>query len=163
MPDGPMTPRLLPYSPERDAYRLLGIPASASTDEINAACRRLARTFHPDRNSSRRATAEMQVVNVVRQVMTDPDERARYDRERRRFHEELMRPMPAQLLGQRPAALDLGAPVARRSQLRYLRAVLIGVRAAIAALAPRCGRCRAVLEGEDLYCAACGTRLLTGG
>ncbi|MEO6579378.1 MAG: hypothetical protein ABIO99_10845 [Candidatus Limnocylindria bacterium] len=42
-----MTPRLLPYTPERDVYRLLDVPSSASLDEISAACRRLARTFHP--------------------------------------------------------------------------------------------------------------------
>ena len=50
MPAAPMELRLLPYTPERDVYRLLGLPANASADEITAACRRLARTFHPDRN-----------------------------------------------------------------------------------------------------------------
>ena len=167
MPVGPMTPSLLPYSPDRDAYRLLGIPASASTDEINAACRRLARTFHPDRNQSRRATAEMQVVNVVRRVMTDPEERARYDRERRRFHEEVVRPMPAQLRAWRPVAVAVGDSVAGprpSSATRYLRAAMIGVRAALSGLVPaRCRGCRAVIGGEDTYCAACGTLLLTGG
>ena len=53
-----------------------GVPATASTDEITAACRRLARTFHPDHNRSQRATAEMQVVNAVRRVLTDPEPRA---------------------------------------------------------------------------------------
>src|SRR5574338_260923 len=77
---------LLPYTPERDVYRLLGVPSSASSDEILAACRRLARTFHPDRNASVRANQEMQVVNAVRRVMTDPGSRAAYDRERARFH-----------------------------------------------------------------------------
>jgi curved DNA-binding protein CbpA len=47
---------LLPYSPERDVYRLLGVPSNASTDEVTLACRRLARTFHPDRNGSQRPT-----------------------------------------------------------------------------------------------------------
>ena len=75
-----MTPRLLPYTPERDVYRLLGVPSSASIEEISAACRRLARTFHPDLNRSGRATEEMQVVNTVRQVMSNPEWRATYDR-----------------------------------------------------------------------------------
>lgn len=164
MPSAPMTPRLLPYSPDRDAYRLLGISASASTDEINAACRRLARTFHPDRNRSQRATAEMQVVNVVRRVMTDPDERARYDRERRRFHAELARPMPSQLRGMHPLAAAVAVdPPRRPPATRYLRAAMIGIRAALGGLAPRCRGCRAVIGGEDAYCASCGTLLLTGG
>ena len=166
MPVGPMTPRLLPYSPDRDAYRLLGIPATASTDEINAACRRLARTFHPDRNRSQRATAEMQVVNVVRRVMTDPDERARYDRERHRFHTEVTRPRPSQLRGLHPIHVtvpDVDEPARPSSAGRYLRAAVIGIRAALAELAPRCRGCRAVIGGEDAYCASCGTLLLTGG
>ncbi len=163
---GTMSPSLLPYSPHRDAYRLLGIPPTASTDEINAACRRLARTFHPDRNQSQRATAEMQVVNVVRRVMTDPDERARYDRERHRFHQQRDRSTPAQLRGMRSgpaAAMEPAEPARPASTARYMRAAVIGLRAALGALAPRCRRCRAVIDGEDAYCASCGTLLLTGG
>lgn len=86
-----MQPRLLPYAPQRDVYRLLGVQPSASVEEINAACRRLARTFHPDRNTSERATQEMQVVNAVRRVLTDPQSRAAYDRARNQFHAELGR------------------------------------------------------------------------
>jgi len=154
---------LLPYTPERDAYRLLGVPASASTDEISAACRRLARTFHPDRNPSERATAEMQVVNTVRRVMVDPEMRAVYDRERIRFHTYSVR------AALRPVPVPPGfAPhVARQPPStfeRYLRATFLGVRATAVALLPsRCRSCRIVIEGDDAYCAACGTPLLTGG
>lgn len=156
-----MTPRLLPYSPERDVYRLLGVPATASSDEIQAACRRLARTFHPDRNDSARATAEMQVVNVVRRIMTDPDERARYDWERRRFHEELGRPRSARV-GTWPTIE--GGPPPRSPTARYLRAGVAGLVATLAGLAPsRCRGCRTVIASEDTYCAACGTPRLTGG
>lgn len=161
MPFGHMTPRLLPYSPDRDVYRLLGVSSAASSAEISAACRRLARTFHPDRNGSQRATEEMQVVNVVRQVMTDPDARARYDHERRRFHRELMRPRAAELQAWAPAETR---PYRPSSTGRYLRAGLLGLRAAVAGLAPsRCRGCRTVIESEDTYCAACGTPRLTGG
>ena len=156
-----MNLRLLPYAPERDAYRLLGVPSTATDVEINAACRRLARTFHPDRNRSTRATQEMQVVNVVRRVMTDPDERARYDRERRRFHEELVRPTPGQLHAWPPIAAD---PTPPSPLARYLVAALAGLREALGDLAPaRCRGCRTVMISEDVYCAACGTRRLTGG
>jgi curved DNA-binding protein CbpA len=157
-----MTPSLLPYTPDRDAYRLLGVPPSASLDEINTACRRLARTFHPDRNGSARATQEMQVVNDVRRLMTDPAERARYDWERRRFHRELIRPALAHLQARAPMDRRHGRP-ARTSRSRYLRATLVGLRAALAGLAPsRCRGCRTVVASVDIYCAACGTPRLTG-
>ena len=157
-----MHQRLLPYAPERDVYRLLGVPSTASTDEITAACRRLARTFHPDRNDSARATAEMQVVNAVRQVLSDPEARAVYDRERYRFHAgtsraSRMRPIPEYL---RPnEELPGQAPLSR-----YLRATVLGIRAAVAGLLPaRCRTCRTVIARDDSYCAACGSPLLTGG
>jgi hypothetical protein len=161
MPAGPMTPRLLPYSPERDVYRLLGVPPTASIDEIAAACRTLARTFHPDRNGSWRATQEMQVVNAVRQVMTDPASREVYDRERWRFLAERSRPpesrSPATVPVPPPALVDTSS-----AWDRYVRAARAGIQALLLALAPpRCRRCRIVVEREDAYCAACGTPLLT--
>jgi curved DNA-binding protein CbpA len=159
-----MSLRLLPYTPDRDAYRLLGVAPSASVDEIGAACRRLARTFHPDHNQSPRATQEMQVVNAVRRVLTDPEWRATYDRERWRFHAQRVTPrapavptvdfMP-------PPRLESGPP---SPVARYARAFAVGVRAAIGAMLPaRCVRCRMVIARMDVYCAACGTPLLTTG
>lgn len=156
-----MTTRLLPYSPDRDVYRLLGVHSSASIDEISAACRRLSRTFHPDLNQSGRATEEMQVVNTVRQVMSDPEWRAAYDRERYRFQTEMARPSAAMLHAWPPLDLTGSPPSPMR---RYLRAVLVGVRVAFFSLAPaRCRGCRTVVSNGDAYCVACGTPLLPGG
>lgn len=160
-----MTFRLLPYSPERDAYRLLGVAPSASLDEIGAACRRLARTFHPDHNRSPRATQEMQVVNAVRRVMADPEWRAVYDRERRRFHASRATWIPPRasdpLISAVPPRLQRRP---RSAAGRYARAFGIGLKAAVEELLPaRCLRCRIVIEGVDAYCAACGTPLLTTG
>jgi curved DNA-binding protein CbpA len=156
-----MDSRLLPYTPERDVYRLLGIPATASTDEITAACRRLARTFHPDRNGSTRATEEMQVVNAVRETLTDPTLRARYDRERWRFHADLGRAVAPAQRAWEPVHLAGHPPPAWQ---RYARAAAVGLRSAVAALLPpRCRGCRTVIGAEDAYCAACGTPRLTGG
>ncbi len=153
--------RLLPYTPDRDVYRLLGIPATASSDEISAACRRLARTFHPDHNRSQRATQEMQVVNAVRRTMTDPELRARYDRERWRFQAERARAVEPAARAWEPIHLEPARPSPVE---RYARAALLGVRAAIVALMPpRCRSCRTVVSGEDAYCVACGTPRLTGG
>lgn len=171
-----MLQRLLPYRPERDAYRLLQLPPSASSIEIVEACRRLARTFHPDRNGSSRATEEMQVVNAVRQLLTDPGARAAYDRERRRWfevEEARRRAMVASLPGSRLGAdglprrgvewraVEIERPQAHRFEIQ-VRAVWAGVRAALIELGPpRCGTCSAVIELGDAFCIACGTRLLT--
>jgi len=163
MPRGPMYQPLLPYRPERDVYRLLGVNPTASAEEVTAACRRLARAFHPDRNASARATAEMQVVNAVRQVMGDPKARAQYDRERFRFHARAARP-PQPHAGARVPLNVVPAEEGQSAVARYVRAVLIGVRTVMKGLAPaRCRGCRTVISGEDAYCAACGTPLLTGG
>lgn len=150
-----MDQRLLPYSPDRDVYRLLQIDPRAGTDEIVDACRRLARTFHPDRNGSGRATEEMQVVNAVRGLLTDPATRAEYDIARWRFW--------ADRDSARLTPVPMAAP--RRSPFEIqVRAAWAGVRAAMSALGPpRCATCRGVIEAEDRYCAACGQRLLTGG
>lgn len=157
-----MTPRLLPYSPERDVYRLLGVPPSASLEEIAAACRRLSRTFHPDLNRSGRATQEMQVINAVRQVMSDPQGRALYDRERYRFHAAISRPSEPMLHAWPPISSPRGA--APSPITRYVRAAMAGIRVALASLAPpRCRGCRTVVASGDAYCVACGTPLLPGG
>jgi curved DNA-binding protein CbpA len=161
---------LFPYAPQRDVYRLLGIDSEADQTEVNAACRRLARTFHPDRNLSRRAHEEMQVVNAVRRLLTDPEARAAYNEERRRWLAGITRPSappPARPAGPRPSLseqirLRLPAPPPRLSS--SLRAVGAGLRAALGGLAPtRCGVCHVVIGGEDRYCLVCGTRLLSGG
>jgi hypothetical protein len=160
----PMLQPLLPYTPERDVYRLLGVPSSASTDEITAACRRLARTFHPDHNTSTRATAEMQVVNTVRQVLTDPESRALYDRERLRFH-DLRGRVAFRQPSRVPFAPVYSLPGPPSPVERYARATAAGVRVTVAELLPpRCPGCRAVIMAEDdAYCAGCGTRLPSGG
>jgi curved DNA-binding protein CbpA len=169
---------LLPYTPERDVYRLLGVSSSASSDEILAACRRLARTFHPDRNTSVRANQEMQVVNAVRRAMTDPGTRAAYDRERARFHATRARfaaavtqappsagrreGPPAPIAGPVPSTTP-APPPPMPAVGRYVRAAGMGLRALLAALSPaRCRTCRIVIDERDSYCAACGTKLLTG-
>jgi hypothetical protein len=160
----PMLQPLLPYTPERDVYRLLGVPASASTDEIAAACRRLARTFHPDYNPSVRATAEMQVVNTVRKVLTDPDSRAIYDRARMRFHASRER-VAFRKPSVEPFAPVYSLPGPPSPLERYARATVVGVRVTVAELLPpRCTGCRAVImDDDDAFCAACGTRLATSG
>jgi curved DNA-binding protein len=64
----------------RDYYEVLGVPRSASAEELQAAYRRLARRYHPDVNKDPGAEDRFKEVNEAYQVLSDPDTRARYDR-----------------------------------------------------------------------------------
>ncbi len=155
---------LLPYSPDRDVYRLLQVDPRSNTDEVVAACRRLARTFHPDRNESWRANEEMQVVNAIRGLLTDPAARAEYDIARWRFWNDRDAAGAHALRGSAAQHATSDDPGAGARLLVQLRAALVGVRAALSALGPpRCATCRTVIGSEDRYCLACGRLLLTGG
>ncbi|MCB9681478.1 MAG: DnaJ domain-containing protein [Alphaproteobacteria bacterium] len=67
--------------PDRDYYNVLGVPRDAGGDEIKKAYRRLAMRWHPDKNAGD-VTAEIRFkhVNEAYRVLSDLDERARYDR-----------------------------------------------------------------------------------
>ena len=91
----PMLQPLLPYTPDRDVYRLLGVQSSASTDEITAACRRLARTFHPTTTGATRATAGDAGRQHGSQVLTNPDTRPRRPRARALPRHARQRRIPA--------------------------------------------------------------------
>lgn len=60
-----------------DPYAVLGVPATATHDEIRAAYRAAARRLHPDAGGSAEA---MQQLNVAWNVLQDPGRRAAYDR-----------------------------------------------------------------------------------
>jgi molecular chaperone DnaJ len=64
----------------RDYYEILGIPRTASQDEIKQAFRKLARQFHPDVNKEHDAEEKFKEINEAYGVLSDADKRARYDR-----------------------------------------------------------------------------------
>lgn len=68
---------------EPDYYELLQVSVRAETDVIEAAYRRLAKRYHPDRNpGDDRAAAMMVLLNRAREILTDPRLRAEYDSRR---------------------------------------------------------------------------------
>ena len=62
-----------------DCYSILGVPAAATTEEIRAAYRRLARQYHPDLNAGPEAEARMKEINHAYATLSDPQRRRHYD------------------------------------------------------------------------------------
>ena len=64
----------------RDFYEVLGVPRSASANDIQREYRKLARTYHPDINKDPGAEERFKEISEAYDVLSDPDTRSRYDR-----------------------------------------------------------------------------------
>jgi curved DNA-binding protein len=63
----------------QDFYETLGVPRTASQDDIQRAYRRLARQYHPDVNHDPGAEDRFKDVSEAYDVLSDPQARRRYD------------------------------------------------------------------------------------
>src|SRR6187549_1592069 len=70
-----------PALPTDDLYARLGVPIDASVEAIDVAWRALLRTHHPDVAGPAGLDAAKRI-NVAHAWLSDPELRARYDRER---------------------------------------------------------------------------------
>lgn len=64
----------------KNLYELLGIPQTATSEEIKHAYRVLAMKWHPDRNTSAEAEERFKEINFAYSVLSDSVRRAEYDR-----------------------------------------------------------------------------------
>jgi curved DNA-binding protein len=63
-----------------DYYKVLGVSSTATQDEIKAAYRKLARKHHPDLNpNDKEANRRFQQINEANEVLSDPENRKKYD------------------------------------------------------------------------------------
>ena len=63
-----------------DYYSILGVPKTASADDIKKAYRKLARKYHPDVNpNDEDAKRKFQQVNEANEVLSNPENRKKYD------------------------------------------------------------------------------------
>jgi DnaJ-class molecular chaperone len=64
----------------RDYYEVLGVPRTATADEIRKAFRKLARQYHPDvAKNKTQAEAKFKEINEAYEVLGDPENRKKYD------------------------------------------------------------------------------------
>src|ERR1700704_2076220 len=64
-----------------DFYQTLGVARGASDAEIKTSYRKLAMTYHPDRNNgSKEAEEKFKSITEAYDVLRDPQKRAAYDR-----------------------------------------------------------------------------------
>lgn len=64
----------------KDYYQILGVPRTATENEIKSAYRKLAMKYHPDKNPGNKdAEHKFKEINEAYEVLSDPQKRKMYD------------------------------------------------------------------------------------
>lgn len=82
------------YDPDQDAYVILGCDPKASAEEVEAAYRRAALTWHPDKSPAPDAAERFLDVQEAGKILRDPEQRRDYDFLRERHIGRTFRPRP---------------------------------------------------------------------
>src|SRR5205085_10998406 len=69
-------------SSAQDLYSILGVPASATLDDIRLAYRAMAKRLHPDANANPGAANQFKTIATAYEVLGDISSRSRYDMQR---------------------------------------------------------------------------------
>jgi curved DNA-binding protein len=66
---------------KRDYYEILGVPRSATAEQVKKAYRKLAMQYHPDKNAGKEewANEKFKEINEAYGVLGDPQKRKQYD------------------------------------------------------------------------------------
>jgi curved DNA-binding protein len=78
----------------KDYYAILGVPRTASGDEVKKAYRKLAKKYHPDVSKEKDAEERFKEINEAHQTLSDPEKRAAYDQLGQYRPGEEIRPPP---------------------------------------------------------------------
>jgi molecular chaperone DnaJ len=93
----------------KDFYQVLGVPDSASPEDIKKAYRRLAKQYHPDANPNNPKAAErFKEVSEAHSTLSDPEKRKQYDQMRRFGAFDGMPRRPQGARGARAGGRDMG-------------------------------------------------------